>query len=121
MLLVRTLASTVVIVCAVSYVLPADGSAFRSPGQGCDILVTISFVDRELREILSAFDEVSGLEFVVSLEVDLSRRVSSHLDGIPASEAMATVLEEAGLEWERCGSTIIVRPHPPSPAVCTDS
>lgn len=73
---------------------------------GSDKLISINTVDADVRDVLTMLSQQSGLNIVVTS--DVQARVTVGLNKVPFEEALQTIVRIARLKVEQSGSTYVV-------------
>jgi TonB family protein len=69
--------------------------------------ITLELDHADLLDVLATFSEISGTEILV--ESGVSGTVSASFDRVPWDAALAKILQNQGLLWQRAGDQIVVR------------
>lgn len=72
--------------------------------------VSISAVDAPLSSVLYMAASESGMNLVISPEIDINKPVTLNLNSLPAREALNIITETAGIYFETDGNILRVKP-----------
>ncbi|MNS00685.1 Type IV pilus biogenesis and competence protein PilQ precursor [compost metagenome] len=85
-----------------------------SPPQTASGLISVNFVDADIRDVLTLIAQQSGLNIIASN--DVQGRISLGLNKVPHEEGLKSILVAANLTFEKVGETYVVTSsnRPPS-------
>ncbi len=69
--------------------------------------INLQLEDADLNDVLETFSTLTGIEIL--LEPGVSGTVTTKLEGVPWNKALAGILTEQGLTWEKRDDQIIIR------------
>jgi len=100
----------VLAVTALSALAPTQANATASSAvvEASTARINVEFQDADLRQVLRTFAELGRINIIV--EQGVSGRVTATFRSTTWQEALAQVLRSQGLEAERDGNVIYVRP-----------
>lgn len=103
--LVRAILLLVVLSLPAASALPED---INAPS---DQRITADFAGAELKDVLKAFSQQSGLNFVASQEVE-NKKVTLFLDNVTVQDALDNIIKANGLRYERARDSGIFIVYP---------
>ncbi|WP_265820717.1 secretin and TonB N-terminal domain-containing protein [Geovibrio ferrireducens] len=89
---------------------PVFGGELKKPDPLEGRYITVSAVEAPLSSILYMAAAESGMNLVISPEIDINRPVTLNLNRLPAREALNIITETAGIYFETDGNILRIRP-----------
>lgn len=87
-------------------VAPSDAAAADSPQEYTGEPIDLSFTNADLREVLTTFGQITGLQ--MRIDDAIQGRVSMSWHNVPWDEALDSIVRENGLTYRIEGKTLIV-------------
>lgn len=87
-------------------VAPSDAAAVDPPQEYTGEPIDLSFTNANLREVLTTFGQISGLQ--MRIDEAIQGKVSMSWHNVPWDEALDSIVKENGLTYRIEGSTLIV-------------
>ena len=87
-------------------VAPSDAAAADRPQEYTGQPIDLSFTNANLREVLTTFGQISGLQ--MRIDEAVQGKVSMSWHNVPWDEALDSIVRENGLTYRIEGSTLIV-------------
>jgi len=88
-------------------VVPADQASAAIPVSQA-ALISVDVQDADIRSVLRLFSEVSGLNFVITDNVQGT--ITAHLTDVPWDMALSAILHSEGLAMQQMGTVAVIEP-----------